>query len=113
MTIPEARAATPIPSTPETRRRGFIERAREIMADPTSCAIPGIRAAAAVALGPEARLEDLGAALNWSTMVRCLQCRAAVARAVTVGEEPDRESKTTTLCRPCLVAALAALDGAP
>lgn len=43
----------------------------------------------------------------------CGECGQNAERIVTVGEERDWETRTADICRPCLVAALAALDAAP
>ena len=42
--------------------------------------------------------------------IRCHECGASgLPAAVVVGEPPDYESSTATLCRACIVAALALL----
>ena len=43
---------------------------------------------------------------SW-TETRCNGCGLYVDAAVSVGEPPDYESSTATLCRPCVEAALA------
>ena len=50
---------------------------------------------------------------RWKSDEQCDACGEVVDRVVTVGEEPDYESSTATLCRTCLVEALAVLDAAP
>jgi hypothetical protein len=45
---------------------------------------------------------------SWTILI-CDGCDKDVEAAVTVGEEPDYESSTATLCEACLRAALALL----
>lgn len=47
---------------------------------------------------------------SWSA-VECDQCGERVPVAVTVGQPPDYESSTATICEPCLRRALALLEG--
>ena len=44
---------------------------------------------------------------------KCDECGWEADRLVTVGEADSYECSSATICRPCLVAALKALDGAP
>lgn len=46
-------------------------------------------------------------------LLECNGCGERVRAVVTVGEEPDYESSTTTLCKACLLAALALFDETP
>ena len=108
----------PIVSTPETRRRAVVTRAAAVAADVR--AIPHARenAALIVALGPDATAAAIGAAAPNAWRIepteRCNACGEDVARVVTVGAAmEDWQTETATLCRPCLLAALAALDAAP
>ena len=65
---------------------------------------------------PEPTVEAVQAVLGSRTnvlamlSVHCLGCGLYWDRGVQVGEEPDYDTATTTLCRSCLVEALAALD---
>jgi hypothetical protein len=43
---------------------------------------------------------------SW-TRIECNGCGVDVEIAVSVGQEPDYESRTAVLCRPCVEAALA------
>ena len=46
---------------------------------------------------------------SWS-VVECDQCGKCVPVAVTVGQPPDYETSTATICEPCLRRALALLE---
>lgn len=48
---------------------------------------------------------------SW-TRVSCDQCRKEVEEAVIVGQEPDYESCTATLCRRCVAAAVICMGAA-
>lgn len=107
---------TPIASTPETRRVALIARAEELAAAPRTGRETRANASAVVTLGRDATIGAIAAAVpRWSVQPdeRCDGCGADVARVVAVGQEPGCDSATATLCRPCLLAALAALDAAP
>ena len=47
---------------------------------------------------------------SWA-VVECDQCGKRVSVAVTVGQPPDYETSTATICEPCLRRALALLEG--
>ena len=56
--------------------------------------------------------EDVNAAIgnNSWTHIDCDGCGQDVGAAVTVGQEPDYESSTATLCKSCLLAALKLME---
>ncbi len=47
---------------------------------------------------------------SW-TSIRCNECGECVAAAVQVGEPPDYESATASVCESCLRKAVALFDG--
>lgn len=65
------------------------------------------------ALPSTALPEDVAAVIGNSswTELRCHECGLRVERVVQVGEEPDYESSTASLCVPCLGLARALADG--
>lgn len=48
---------------------------------------------------------------SWVQMNTCHECGTETWDAVQVGEPPDYESHTATICGPCLRAALRLLEG--
>jgi len=59
--------------------------------------------------GETATAEDVAAIIgnnSWCAPSKCNECGAVVAVAVQVGEEPDYESRTATLCFVCVEKAL-------
>ena len=111
----------PVPDTLETRRLATIERAHRTLAGDRREYDEGVirRMQAVIDLGPDATAQQIidaqKAADGWTNMyltTTCAACGEQVENAVRVCEEPDYESSTATLCRGCLVEALAALDGA-
>jgi hypothetical protein len=44
---------------------------------------------------------------SWTQVERCNECGARALEVVRVGEEPDYESNTAYLCKPCIEKALA------
>lgn len=48
---------------------------------------------------------------SW-TAIRCDECGRNVEKAILVGEEPDYESSTATVCEACLIQACAELGAA-
>lgn len=104
----------PIASTPETRRRGKFNDAIEILANCTN-GVAREKAARVVACGRLATLAALDAAApGWwhaGEVDICDGCGEHVARFITM--DPGLDGAGVVICRLCLVAALAALDGAP
>lgn len=47
---------------------------------------------------------------SWAREHKCHECGSRTWHAVELGEEPDHESQTAVICRPCLIKALVALD---
>lgn len=67
-------------------------------------------------LDPEtATAADVAAIIGnngWTSPETCSECCDESPRAVVqLGAEPDYESRTAYICRPCLVQALALIDG--
>ena len=56
-----------------------------------------------------ARIAEIIGNDSWS-VVECDQCGKRVPVAVTVGQQPDYETSTATICEPCLRRALALLE---
>lgn len=48
---------------------------------------------------------------SWVCEKSCSECGAESWNIVQIGEEPDYESHTANICRDCLVAAIALIDG--
>lgn len=57
-----------------------------------------------------ARIAEIIGNDSWA-VVECDQCGKRVPVAVTVGQPPDYETSTATICEPCLRRALALLEG--
>ena len=57
-----------------------------------------------------ARIAEIIGNDSWA-VVECDQCGERVPAAVTVGQQPDYETSTATICEPCLRRALALLEG--
>lgn len=63
-----------------------------------------------------ATAEDVAAIIgngSWVCQRRCHECNIDTYDAVELGEPPDYESATATICRSCLVAALDLLSRTP
>lgn len=114
----------PTPSTLETRRRKAAKTCEDAAADPGCGISPAFlqRWATVAAVASEEEADRVIAAdldadgySDSRPMLTetCDACGQQVYRAVTVGEEENFDSCTATLCRACLVEALAALDAAP
>ena len=60
------------------------------------------------ALGSNPTPEEVNKAIGNSswTNVRCDECNKYVEEVVQVGEEPDYESATANICKPCLILAM-------
>lgn len=50
---------------------------------------------------------------SWVGSSKCNECKQEVAAAVEVGDEPDYDSATATMCLPCLRKAVALLEQSP
>ena len=61
-----------------------------------------------IALGPNPLANDVDSVIgngSW-TDICCDECCVHVDSAMRVGEEPDYESSTALICKPCLLKAL-------
>jgi hypothetical protein len=111
----------PVPDTLETRRLAVIDLARATLAGDRLGPYPSTieRMQAVADLGSDATAQRIiaaqTAAARYTDMDltrKCDACGEERERLVRVGEAPDYDSSTATLCRECLVEALTALDGA-
>ena len=68
-----------------------------------------------VALGPTPNPDDVDRIIgndSWTRLGECDECDQQKSVLVQVGEEPDYESHTATICVDCLQAALALVNEA-
>jgi|SRR3990167_776595 len=61
-----------------------------------------------VALGCHPDYKDVDKTIgntSW-TSIYCNECNESVLKAIQLGEEPDYESSTACICKPCLLKAM-------
>ena len=61
-----------------------------------------------VKLGYNPNYEDVDKTIgntSW-TSIYCNECNESVLKAIQLGEEPDYESSTACICKPCLLKAM-------
>lgn len=65
-----------------------------------------------VALGDDPSIEDVEALCKGWTRVKCDECGQDVYAVVQLGEQPDNESSTASVCGKCLLEALKIIQSA-
>lgn len=116
--------ADPILITVDDRARESIQRCREWLRDPYAETIKKSNPRAhakfqrIAALRNDATAADVNKigspwteGQTWAHADRCTGCGERARAVVQVGEEPEYESSTAILCRPCVEKALALFDG--